>query len=113
MERIGKHAQQVDQVIPDGLELKQIGVNVGVMNVNFNQACESKNLSFIVLCFAVSILVFTPITFLVTLFGLNIDTLNSTKLIPGRSGDTDSNTNNYTPPAVLSGKVIAVVIGNS
>ncbi|KAI1171757.1 hypothetical protein F4777DRAFT_36701 [Nemania sp. FL0916] len=95
-EKIDQDAQRIEQVIQDKLNLKRTAASIEIANASIKEARETKLLSIIVLGFTIITLIFTPISFLATLFALDIDTFSSLKY-----------TTNSMPSAVFSGKKMA------
>ncbi|KAF2492474.1 hypothetical protein BU16DRAFT_620836 [Lophium mytilinum] len=101
-EKIDGDAARVQQVIQDKLNLKRTAASMDQALASIKEARESKLLSLVVIGFTIITLIFTPLSFLVGLFALDIDTFGGLKYTPNGSKLSTGNSSSNSSSDVFS-----------
>lgn len=108
-EKIHRDAERIEQVVQNKLAVKRTAASL-------QEARDSKRLSLLVIGFTVMTIIFTPLSFMASLFAINIDTWASLKytpvqsLTPSTSNRTSGNAIEQ-PEGVYSGSKMAGIFG--
>lgn len=79
VEKIERDAERIAQVIQDKLNLKRTAASMEEARASIQEARDAKLLSLLVIGFTLITLIFTPLSFLTSLFALDIDTFGAIK----------------------------------
>ncbi|KAI6085166.1 hypothetical protein F4821DRAFT_241298 [Hypoxylon rubiginosum] len=104
--KIDRDADRIEKVIQDKLNLTRTAASMNAANASIAEARQSKLLSVVVLSFTIITIIFTPISFLATLFALDIDTFSGVKYNPSVSGNVDGTSDMYS-----GGKMAGIFVG--
>ncbi|KAL8916071.1 MAG: hypothetical protein Q9208_008725 [Pyrenodesmia sp. 3 TL-2023] len=106
-QKIDGDAVRMQQKIQDTLNLKRTAASMDQANASIKEARESKLLSLVVIGFTIITLIFTPLSFLASLFALNIDAFSSLKYTPV-GGDSSSGSSS---DIFSGGKMAGIFVG--
>jgi signal transduction histidine kinase len=112
-EKIDRDAERIEQVIQNKLGVKRTAASQEQALASIQEAKDSKRLSLLVIGFTVMTIIFTPLSFLATLFAADIDILSSLKYTPGSQSAQTSNSANNKPEDVYHGGTMAGIFRES
>lgn len=124
-EKIDRDAERTEQVILNMLDVKrtaashaQASASDDIARASIQEATDSKRLSLLVIGFTVMTIHFPPLSFVASLFAMDIDTLASLKYTPGarpgqNTGTVNSSNSADKPDEVYPGGKMAGIFSKS
>lgn len=114
--KINRDAERIEQVIQNKLNLRRTAASMEQANASISEAHDSKMLSLVVIGFTLVTIFFTPLSFLASLFALEVDSFgtlkyssNETKSTPAIQLSSAENSNDGKD--VYSGKKLVGIFG--